>query len=301
LVSHLTFRSSYWFICDYKAPSQRKGTRPRSASGGTKVDVRVLNVPGYRIGDFSGRTNGVFPGALAGTHLKEGSTPACPWGNYLDLCSPADIFMTDTGFQVPEGGVVYTDDWRVTLNLVRTPLEHGFDTVEDVYSARHPRVRCHFCETYDADLGLSPWLAHMTGSEFREFSVEDLAIVLGPPAALDAAGRRAQGVLSLLGDSVLRFVAVDWCGDLGLPKTRAADVRSSCARWTNLSYAFYYKVPRGLVLFPPGTDPLTSRAGGDALLVIIGLVAKLMGMCRVKMLIMNLGLFNTYRTSGSLE
>jgi hypothetical protein len=179
------------------------------------------------------------------------------------------------------------------LREVRLEDEAGRDLVESELA--HGAHGCVFCESSLAARDLGRWLAHMARAPGHEFGANDLFVVSRTLALLDDEGRRALGMFALVGDAALTYVVVDRCFDLKYGKSRASDARSKCTAWSALARVFVRGVPSGIVLFPAGVDPGTTRAGGEALEAFFGLIVRDLGMLHVSAFATNVGVYSSYK------
>jgi hypothetical protein len=166
--------------------------------------------------------------------------------------------------------------------------------VDDFMSKRFHVEGCLYCKGSRPG-SLGEWLAHMSGAYHHEFSTGGLHVVSRSAALLDAEGRRALGMFSLLGDAAITYAVVDKCFGLEYSKSRASDARSRCTNWAVLSQLFVERVPVGFVQFPSGVDPGVTRSGGEALEALFGLVASDLGVPSAMEFAHSVGVFSKYK------
>jgi len=179
--------------------------------------------------------------------------------------------------------------------LTGDEIVEGLDEdVDEFMSKRFHAEGCSYCKGPAAQ-SLGEWLAHMCGAYHHEFKPGDLHVVSRSAALLDAEGRRALGMFSLLGDAAITYAVVDKCFGLEYSKSRASDARSRCTSWAVLARLFAERVPAGFVQFPSSVDPGTTRSGGEALEALFGLVANDVGVPSAVEFAHSVGVFSTYK------
>lgn len=176
-------------------------------------------------------------------------------------------------------------------------MEREDDRVFRVEEAErvHKAGGCLFCDSVTDSRDLGRYLAHMCGAPQHVFDPGTLHVVSRVLAMLDAEGRRAHGMFSLLGDAAFTYAVVDKCFGLRYAKSKASDARQQCTAWTALARVFASNVPKGLVQFPASIDPGTTRTGGEALEALAGAVSHELGIYHAQVFTENVGVYSTYK------
>jgi len=224
----------------------------------------------------------------------------------VDLCSLA-FEMTDSSNKFSHGSDFdddFADDMReLAIERAEQVGEELRELDEQDRLARelsedeikHPGDGCTFCASSAASRDLGRWLSHMCGAYVHEFAAKDLYVVSRTLAFLDDGGRRELGMLALLGDAAATYVVVDKCYKLKFGKSRASDARTKCTAWSAMARVFVASVPAGFVSFPQDVDPGATRAGGEALEALFGLVSRDLGLVHASLFAANVKLFSSYK------